>query len=608
LNPLRQRSARRRWKSRPLATLGILLAVCVGAWSASALERFHFEPPYLFDPPYTVRDHSLIFEQGMWHCFYIRGDIPFDNSTEDEIGHAVSEDLREWTILDPAIVAGPDAWDLRNVWAPHVIPTPGQSNAWTMFLTGANNSVVQRMGVATSMDLDVEPWSKSGANPVLQPDEQEWYWSPSMSWSAFRDPFYFFLGGQHHVLNTALLPDSTLGSGRRGAIHHATSGDFVNWTEQAPLAVHNGPNGQAWHEIESVQLHQAAGKWHLLFSEFNIAGSQFLSSDFYDSGWDFTKRQTYDAGTAPELLPLDNDTFLLTRHVIALHIYNGTTFWSIRADSLRFDSTPAPYVVKTNVLAGDWTVVSGNAFMGVPVFGDNSLERNEAPTQPIGNGYISSLESYGGPLSGFGAPGANVGVAATGLMRSRSFNLSGDRLRMRVGGGSDPGVAVRLVRASDQMILASANGNGVHTMSEVLWDLSGWTGTEVYLEIEDNSVGPNGYIHVDEIVEELIGSPAPGPYAGIRAARLLANAPNPFNPRTQLRWAQTRPGRAGLALYDLRGRRVREFDAGFRDPGEHFLMWDATDRRGEAVASGVYLLRLSFDGIESDRRSVTLVR
>jgi hypothetical protein len=585
-----------------------MLVLCLCALSASALERFHFEPPYLFNPPYTVRDHSLIFEQGMWHCFYIRGDIPFDNSTEDELGHAVSEDLREWTILNPAIVAGPASWDGRNVWAPQVLPTPGQANSWTMLYTGADNSVVQRMGSAQSTDLDLEFWTKSGSNPILEPDEQDWFWSPAMSFSAFRDPFYFYEGGQHHVLNTALLPDSTLGSGRRGAIHHATSNDFSIWTEEAPLAIHNGPNGQAWHEIESVQLHQAGGKWHLLFSEFNIAGSQFLSSDFFDSGWDFNQRQTFDGGTAPELTPLGNETFLFSRHVIASHLYDGSTFWTIRSDTLRCDGTPAPVVELSDVLAPDWQVISGSAFTGMPVFGDNSFERGEVATQPMGNGYISSLESYGGPLSGSGAPGSNVGVAAMGLMHSREFTLSGDRIRLHVGGGSDPGVAVRLVRISDLMTLATANGNDVHTLSEVVWDISGWVGTVVRIEIEDASAGPNGYIHVDEISEELIGSPAPGPYAGIRAARLLANAPNPFNPRTQLRWAQTRPGRVQLSLYDLHGRRVREIDAGFRDPGEHSFVWDATDRRGARVASGVYLLRLSFDGIESDRRSITLVR
>ena len=47
-----------------------------------------------------------------------------------------STDLLNWTILAPAINAGPEPWEARNVWAPHVIPTPDSPGHWTMFYTG----------------------------------------------------------------------------------------------------------------------------------------------------------------------------------------------------------------------------------------------------------------------------------------------------------------------------------------------------------------------------------------------------------------------------------------------------------------------------------------
>lgn len=79
--------------------------------------------------------------------------------------------------------------------------------------------------------------------------------------------------------------------------------------------------------------------------------------------------------------------------------------------------------------------------------------------------------------------------------------------------------------------------------------------------------------------------------------RLLPAVPNPFNPVTELRFELPAGGRAGLALFDARGRRVRTLVDETQMPAGSFLVrWDGRDERGMSVASGVYFARLRVDG------------
>jgi len=83
---------------------------------------------------------------------------------------------------------------------------------------------------------------------------------------------------------------------------------------------------------------------------------------------------------------------------------------------------------------------------------------------------------------------------------------------------------------------------------------------------------------------------------------LAPNQPNPFNPRTTIRFTLPEAGRVDLAIFDLKGRRVQELYAGILPAGEHGLTWDGTDARGHAVASGVYLCKLRTGDGELTRR------
>lgn len=89
--------------------------------------------------------------------------------------------------------------------------------------------------------------------------------------------------------------------------------------------------------------------------------------------------------------------------------------------------------------------------------------------------------------------------------------------------------------------------------------------------------------------------------------RLLAAAPNPFNPRTQIAFDLGRGGRTRLVVYDLAGRLVRVLVDQTLAAGRHAVIWDGVDASGRRVASGVYLYALRpEDGAEQVRKMTLL--
>lgn len=89
-------------------------------------------------------------------------------------------------------------------------------------------------------------------------------------------------------------------------------------------------------------------------------------------------------------------------------------------------------------------------------------------------------------------------------------------------------------------------------------------------------------------------SAVPLPTAG---ARLLGNAPNPFNPSTRILFVLPVGGAdVRLTVHDLRGALVRTLHAGRLPGGPGAISWDGRDDRGRAVPGGTYVGRLAGAG------------
>lgn len=113
--------------------------------------------------------------------------------------------------------------------------------------------------------------------------------------------------------------------------------------------------------------------------------------------------------------------------------------------------------------------------------------------------------------------------------------------------------------------------------------------------------GPQGYaIAVGGAVSQDLTAVGESP--ATLALRLDPARPNPFNPKTNLRFNLPVAGEATLAIYDMTGRLQKTLHSGRLDAGDHELEWQGRDDRGAELPSGVYFARLEALGVSRSQK------
>jgi len=105
--------------------------------------------------------------------------------------------------------------------------------------------------------------------------------------------------------------------------------------------------------------------------------------------------------------------------------------------------------------------------------------------------------------------------------------------------------------------------------------------------------------------EEVFG-PAVATAPLLRPFALLPAAPNPTRGTSTLRFDLPHAGTAVLKIYDVSGRLVRSLVDGPLPAGRHEQVWDGRNNAGNTVASGIYLLKLDWNGRHARRRLALL--
>ncbi len=125
----------------------------------------------------------------------------------------------------------------------------------------------------------------------------------------------------------------------------------------------------------------------------------------------------------------------------------------------------------------------------------------------------------------------------------------------------------------------------------------------------DGSVTYGGWnlddVRLTGIGTRLTTGVAGGP--GHALVQLRAAQPNPSHGTTLLRFTLPSRQSVELAVFDVRGRRVRTLVHGTRGAGDQAVTWDGRDGSGVASAPGIYFYRLvTPDGMQT--RRLTLLR
>jgi len=87
---------------------------------------------------------------------------------------------------------------------------------------------------------------------------------------------------------------------------------------------------------------------------------------------------------------------------------------------------------------------------------------------------------------------------------------------------------------------------------------------------------------------------------------LKGNYPNPFNPETTIEFAVSEESDVELAVYNLKGQKVKELLRGTLQPAAYSLVWDGRNDAGTAVSSGVYMYILETDNFREVRKMTLL--
>ncbi len=553
---------------------------------------FDFEGPVFIENGKMIKDHAFIKTGDTFHIFYITDE-------EKSFGHAISTDLRHWEILGRVLQAGPETVE---IWAPCVVPFEDYPGYHLIYYTGINHNVSQTTHLAFS-NLDLTEWTEAVPERFepFHPDTTWAEWSED-TWSNCRDPWFFTDDdGSNYLINTARTKTGF------GAISLAVSDWYFDFTDIGPLYLHNN-----WHSLESSFLMKRNGIYHLFFTEEEIGGISHMSSATLTGGWNIIFRAIIDNGHACELLRLNDEASLFSRHSSYI-LPSDEIVYSIRVDTLTWSGT-LPEVTIEDPLGPDWTILWGTAFNRQPVFGDAYHYRGDDSTEVgfEGNWWIGTSESFDGPLLG-SAPGASQGDLPTGAIRSKDFIVTGRSMKMLVGGGCYPGECyIALKRSHDGAILFSETGKGVESMDERIWDIERYMGREVYIEIVDNSSAPMGHINIDSIKESPFPvtphPPAPGELdrdgdkrdpecfegstsaADIPSPRYSVSCyPNPFNPSTKIEFRGEADRLYQIRIFDISGRTVDSFVIRTGSSGTGYINWNGTDSREKAVASGIYV-------------------
>ncbi len=78
----------------------------------------------------------------------------------------------------------------------------------------------------------------------------------------------------------------------------------------------------------------------------------------------------------------------------------------------------------------------------------------------------------------------------------------------------------------------------------------------------------------------------------VTALNLTSLQPNPFSGNLKIKYALAQNSVFSLAVYNLRGQKIKTLAAGDGRSGNHEVAWASDDDSGDPVASGVYILRL----------------
>ena len=86
---------------------------------------------------------------------------------------------------------------------------------------------------------------------------------------------------------------------------------------------------------------------------------------------------------------------------------------------------------------------------------------------------------------------------------------------------------------------------------------------------------------------------------------MSTNYPNPFNPLTHVDFDVPEQSNVSFSIYSLLGQQVLSISSAYQ-PGSYKFTWNGRDQMGNALPSGVYILKMESESFLKTRKLVLM--
>jgi len=143
------------------------------------------------------------------------------------------------------------------------------------------------------------------------------------------------------------------------------------------------------------------------------------------------------------------------------------------------------------------------------------------------------------------------------------------------------------------------SGAGTYTLKVSRWDYSDLVLTNVTVAEGEDTV-LNIPLQLETVGTEDETAPvSPAPV-------FISVYPNPFRRQTTLSYTLPEKTEIGLAIYNIKGQKIRTLFTGSADKGMHTVKWDETDENGKSCSSGVYFAIMKYKGGQISHKMILM--
>jgi hypothetical protein len=144
--------------------------------------------------------------------------------------------------------------------------------------------------------------------------------------------------------------------------------------------------------------------------------------------------------------------------------------------------------------------------------------------------------------------------------------------------------------------------------TEFTYDLSTYDNQNVWIGIR--CVSNDAFVfYVDDFTVHsdggyVVANDDPGIPALV--TELQGNYPNPFNPRTTIRYSVKEATPVTIGIYNVKGQLVKTLVSEDKAAGNHSIAWDGVDNNNQAVSSGVYFYKMNAGTYSSTKKMILM--